>query len=248
MLNRLKELAQRQNDLNERLKELQSALEAAKTAQAREEIEKQLKRLRDQQQQILRDTDELRERMEREENRERMADARQQIEQSREHVRQASEALEEGRVPQAVTERRAGRPGAERPPRGDSQGFLRPFHRGDDRDARPGAEAGRGSEETHGTARRLERSAHSIRSATPESASRSREGLGQQGKQLDQLLDRMRRTVQDAEETEPLLAKELFDTVRKANEQKIADDLKVAEQLVDAGNRRGGRQIVPTRR
>src|SRR4029077_7233921 len=104
VLNRLRELAQRQTDMNERLKELQSALEAAKTPQARDEIERQLKRLRDQQQQILRDTDELRERMEREENRDRMADARQQIEQGREHVRQASEALEQGRLPQAVTE------------------------------------------------------------------------------------------------------------------------------------------------
>ena len=116
MLNRLRELAQRQTDLNERLKELQSALEAAKTSQASEEIERQLKRLRDQQQQILRDTDELRERMEHEENRERMADARQQIEQGREHVRQASEALEQGRLSQA-SPRAPGRPAAERPAR-----------------------------------------------------------------------------------------------------------------------------------
>ena len=35
VLNRLRELAQRQSDVNERLKELQSALEAAATAQAR---------------------------------------------------------------------------------------------------------------------------------------------------------------------------------------------------------------------
>src|SRR5208282_1793087 len=101
---RLRELAQRQTDLNERLKELQSALEAAKTEPARQEIERQLKRLRDQQQQVLRDADELRERMEREENRDRMAEARQQMEQSREHVRQASEALEAGQVPKAITE------------------------------------------------------------------------------------------------------------------------------------------------
>src|SRR5205814_8377097 len=52
ILNRLRELAQRQNDLNDRLKELQSALEAAKTPEARAEIERQLKRLRDQQQEI----------------------------------------------------------------------------------------------------------------------------------------------------------------------------------------------------
>ena len=74
------------------------------------EIERQLKRLREQEQQILRDTDELRERMESEENRERMAEARQSLEESREHVRQASEALEKGQIPQALTEgARAGR-------------------------------------------------------------------------------------------------------------------------------------------
>ncbi len=104
VLNRLRELAQRQNDLNERLKELQSALEAAKTQQAREEIDRQLKRLREQQQEILRDSDELQQRMENEENQQRMAEARQQMEQSRDHVRQASQALEEGRLPQALTE------------------------------------------------------------------------------------------------------------------------------------------------
>ena len=121
MLNRLRELAQRQTDLNDRLKELQSALEAAKTPQAREEIERQLKRLREQQQQILRDTDELRERMEREENRDRMAEARQQIEQSREHVRQASEALEARPALAGRHRRRPGRPATERPPRGAPQ-------------------------------------------------------------------------------------------------------------------------------
>ena len=110
VLNRLGELARRQGDLNDRLKELQSALEAAKDPKAREEIERQLKRLREQQQQILRDADELRERMEREENRERMAEERKKLEEGREHVRQASEALEKGQIPQAVTEgARAGR-------------------------------------------------------------------------------------------------------------------------------------------
>ncbi len=42
--------------------------------------------------------------MEREENRERMAEARQQVEQARENVRQASEALEKGQLSQAVNE------------------------------------------------------------------------------------------------------------------------------------------------
>ncbi len=45
----------------------------------------------------------------------------------------------------------------------------------------------------------------------------------------------MRRTVGEAEETEPLLAKNLFDTVRKADEQTIPEALQQAEQLAEAG-------------
>ena len=41
--------------------------------------------------------------------------------------------------------------------------------------------------------------------------------------------------MQDAEETEPLLAKGLYDTVRKAGDQKVPDELKIAEQLAGAG-------------
>ena len=48
--------------------------------------------------------------MEREENRDRMTNARQELDQGREHVRQASDALEQGRLSQALTEgTRAGR-------------------------------------------------------------------------------------------------------------------------------------------
>src|SRR5438309_6423953 len=62
-----------------------------------------------------------------------------------------------------------------------------------------------------------------------------RTGLEQQEAKLDKLLERMRQTVQEAEETEPLLAKSLFDTARKADEQKIPDTLKVTRRLLDAG-------------
>src|SRR5262249_55982432 len=82
-----------------------------------------------------------------------------------------------------------------------------------------------------------------------------RQGLDEQGKKLDQVMDRMRKTVEEAEETEPVLANELFDTVKKANEQTIPDALKDAGQLVDAGipeeaaksSRRAGRGIAQLR-
>ena len=101
-LNRLSELARRQSDLNERLKELQSALQEARTPEEREEIRRQLKRLREEEQEILRDTDELRARLDSPENQERMADARQQLDQTRDQVRRAAEALEDEKVLQAA--------------------------------------------------------------------------------------------------------------------------------------------------
>jgi hypothetical protein len=234
VLNRLRELAQRQTDLNERLKELQSALEAAKTQQAREEIERQLKRLRDQQQEILRDTDELRERMEREENRDRMAEAQQQIEQSREQVRQASQALEEGRLSQAVTagaraERKLNELREDLRKRASNR-FSEEMTEMRDQARRLDEDQSRLSEQLDKSKRQPE---HSLRDSGERA--QVRKGLDQQRKRLDQLLDRMRGTVQDAEETEPLLAKSLYDTVRKATEQKIPEALKVAEQLVEVG-------------
>ena len=234
VLNRLRELAQRQNDVNDRLKELQSALEAAKTPQAREEIERQLKRLRDQQQQILRDTDELRERMEREENRDRMADARQQVDESREHVRQASEALEEGRIPQALTEgARAGRQFndlREELRKGAANRFSQEMTEMRD-------QARHLDENQKKLSEQLEAAKDRPQTSLRDTGERKKvtQGLEQQQKSLDKLLDQMQNTVQDAEETEPLLAKNLYDTVRKANEQKIPDALKAAEQLAELG-------------
>ena len=60
---RLKELAQRQQDLNERLRELQTALQAARTDQERADLQRQLKRLQDEQRQMLANVDEMRQQL-----------------------------------------------------------------------------------------------------------------------------------------------------------------------------------------
>ena len=56
-LNRLKDLARRQEDLNERLQELQTALTEAENQDEREALERELKRLRDEQRRMLEDMD-----------------------------------------------------------------------------------------------------------------------------------------------------------------------------------------------
>ncbi|QOV88291.1 DUF4175 family protein [Humisphaera borealis] len=101
VLSRLRELAQRQEDLNKQMKELQSALDAAKEEAKKEEIKRQLARLRDQQREMLQDTDQLRDRMEQPENQERMAEAKDQLDKTREDVRKAAEALEQNKTQEA---------------------------------------------------------------------------------------------------------------------------------------------------
>ncbi len=234
VLNRLRELAQRQRDLNERLKEIQSALEAAKTPEARAELERQLKRLRDQQREILRDTDELRERMENEENQQRMAEARQEVQQGRENLRKASDALEHGRIPQAITE------GARA---GERLNNLRERFRNETSNRfaeemnRMRSEARRLDEDQKKINEKLDAWQKQPERSLRESDERKqlRQASEQQTKKADEILDRMRQTTQDAEETEPLLARNLYDTVRQANEQKVSESLKATQQLVDVG-------------
>lgn len=63
VIDRLRELAQRQEDINQQIAQLQSALELAQSTEQRAEAQRQLKRLRDQQQDLLRDADALAEQM-----------------------------------------------------------------------------------------------------------------------------------------------------------------------------------------
>lgn len=234
VVNRLRELARRQADLNERLKETQAALQAAPDEPAKQELERQLKRLRDQQQQILRDTDELQERMESEPNRDRMAEARQQVEQGREHVRQASEALDQGQVSKAITEgTRAGRQLDEvrEDLRKEASNRF-----GEDLNAMRD-QARKLDEDQTKLTEQLEPKGKPTRQGLRDTDDHRqvKESLDRQRKGVDELVDRMRKTVGEAEESEPLLAKKLFDAARKADEQAIGESLREAEKLAEAG-------------
>ncbi|MES2596660.1 MAG: hypothetical protein V4662_15060 [Verrucomicrobiota bacterium] len=102
VLNRLKELARRQEALAEKMKELQKQLDKAKTEQEKQELQNQLKRLEKEQEQLLRDVDDLQERMEKPENSANMAEAKQQLEQTREQVNEAAEKLKQQQLADAA--------------------------------------------------------------------------------------------------------------------------------------------------
>jgi len=237
VLNRLRELARRQHDLNERLKELQSALEEARTQQQKEEIRRQLQRLQDEQRQILQDTDELQARMEQPENLERMAQERQQLDETRDQVRRASEALEKEMVTQAA----ASGTRAERQFDDLREEFRRRASNRFSEELQQMRQAARELDE-----REREVSEKINESAQPQQRQPSlrdegnnREQIAQQvseqRQRLADLQEKMRETIQEAEDTEPLLTQRLYDTAREVQDKKLDKALEATERSVRQG-------------
>lgn len=236
VLNRLRELSKRQNDLNKRLQELQSSLQEAQTEEEREDIRQQLKRLREQQQEMLRDMDELAERMERPENQERMNEQRQQVDETRENIRQTTEALREGQVSQAVASgTRAQRQLEELEDEfrdNASNRFSEEVEQLRD-DARQLDEREQELAQQLQETNQAERNTRSLREST--NRTDLREEFREQREDLEQLLENIRETVEEAEEAEPLMARQLYDSVRDARQQRVDDALDATRQLLDRG-------------
>ncbi len=236
VLNRLRELAQRQNDLNDRVKELQSALAEAQTQAEKEELERQLKRLREEQQQILRNMEELDQRMTEPGNQERMNQERQQLQQARENARQSSEALEEGMVSQAAAEGTR----AEQELRELQDEFQRRTANQFQEDVREMQQQARQLEqrekELAENLKEMDQPAEPSNSLRGDSKrDQIAEGLQQQRQDLKDLLDRMRETIEQAETTEPLLAEELYETIRNTRRENPETALESAERSFNRG-------------
>jgi hypothetical protein len=237
VLNRLRELAQRQEDLNRQMRELQSALEQATEEAKREEIKRQLARLRDQQQQMLRDTDELRDRMDRPENQQRMAESREQLEQTRENVRRASEALEKGMVPEASAE---GARAGER--LNDLRDEFRraaagQFDEAMDRMRQDARELDSKQQALSDQLADMDPAREERQRALRDEGGREQvvKGLRDQKERLEKLLEEMRQTVEESEAAEPLLSKKLYDAARDAHQQKPDQALAGSSQLLERG-------------
>ena len=230
----LAQLARRQNDVDERAKELQSALQEAKTEEERKELERQLKRLQEEQEEIFRDLDELQERMEREENFERMSSEREQLAQTRENVRQASEALEEGRTSQAIASGTRAQREME-----DLQNELRKktSNQFEDQMRNMRDDARELSKNQQDLVQQLDhlmqQESRSLRGSSERET--TEQTLQQQNERLGSLLDEMKDTVEEAEESEPLLSKRLYDSFRQAMHDNVPQALEQASNWFEQG-------------
>ncbi len=231
VLNRLRELARRQNEMSNKLKELEAALRQAESEQQKQEIRRQLKRLREEQIEALRDVDELQQRMESPQNRRRMADAAQQLSDSRSRIRQSAEELEQGMVSRAVTSTtRAGR---------ELEEVRDEFRRRTsgqftDRMREMREQARQLDERQKEIADEIERQLD-LRQKTLVDSGDSREladQIDEQKKSTEELIEQMKEVSEQSETSEPLLSKKLYDTVRQASTSNVDKSLEAAGELL----------------
>lgn len=233
-LNRLRELAQRQDDLNERLKELQTALQEAKTNEQKKELEQQLKRLREEERQMLADVDELRQKMEQSQNAQQMSETRDQLDKTREDVRRASEEIEKGAVSQAMAAGNRAQRDLEK-----MKEDIRKQTSSEFADAMRNMrdEARKLSEKQDELAQQMANEKQNGRKSLSDSNDKEAvtKGLEQQRDRYNELVKEMKEVTQAAEASEPLLAKQLYDTVRKADQEKTDNLLEMTGELFKRG-------------
>ena len=216
VLNRLRDLARRQNTMAERLKEAQAALQKARDEQERQQMLRELKRLRDEQLQALRDMDELQQRMESPQNRRQMADARQQLNDSRSEIRESAEALEEGRLSRAITSatraQRQLEEMREEFQRRSSGQFAEQMRQMRDEARQLDDRQGQIAEEIE---QELEARQKSLGGANTNR--KLAEQIDRQRQSMEELIEQMKAVSEQAETTEPLVSRKLYDTLRRAN-------------------------------
>lgn len=233
--NRLKELAQRQQDVNERLRELQAALQEARTEAEREELRARLKRLQEDQQQMLADVDELRQRMDRPENQSQMANSREQLDQTRSEVQQAAEAMERGNTPQALTSGTRAQQ--------DLQQMRDDFRR------QTSSQFAEDMRSLRNQARELSQRQEDIgqkmdsleepgaRKSLTDSDERKElaSQLDEQKQRLETIVKQATDVTQKAEAVEPLLSRQLYDTLRQAAQDDARNLQETTEDLLGQG-------------
>lgn len=234
ILSRLKELAQRQNDLNKRVKELQSALEEAETEQEKEELEKQLKRLEEEQQQVLRDTDDLQERMEESPNQ--PTEQMEQLQEARENVQRSSEALQQGDLSKAANEgTRAERELKEL--RDEFQKQAAGQFNEQMRQMRNEAQDLQNEQEE--LAERLnnqeQNDADSNRLDGADKRQELVDGIRKGQEAVEDLREQIKQTIEEADELEPLLADELYDTYRETEQSRPDRALQYSAEAIERG-------------
>ncbi len=233
VLARLKELARRQNDLNERLQELQTALAAAADEAERDEIRRELKRLEEEQRRMLAELDDTRQRVDNMPAGEQRRQANQQLEQTREDMQEAGEQLEEGNVSQALASGTRAQESLEQTGedlRENSSSVFSDEMRELRRQARELAEQQETLQERWDE---TDDGPPSLDGSTQHQE--LAEAVGEQRERYENLLERLRQASADSESAEPVLHRRLYDVLRQQGTGGTEQQLRAAEELLRRG-------------
>ena len=231
VLNRLRELARRQNQMADRLREAQAALRQAQTEEQRQEISRELKRLRDEQIETLRDIDELQQRMDSPQNRQRMADTAEQLNESRSRIQQSAEEIEQDMVSNAATSTTRAQRELEQM-RDDFQ--RRTSGQFSEQMRNMLEQAQQLDEQEKEIAEQIQQQTESVQRTLDDSGSNreTADRIEQQRKNLEELLDQMKDISEQAENSEPLLSRRLYDSLRQASTENIDRALEATGQAL----------------
>jgi len=234
VLNRLKELARRQEALAEKMKELQNQMAKAKTEEEKQELDNQLKRLQAEQEQLLRDVDDLKERMEKPDNAANMAEAKEQLDQTREKVMEAAEKLKEDKLTEAANAATRAQRELEKMQEDFRQKTSKKFA---DEMKQVRQQARDAAEKQKQISESLEnqKEAGSEIEKSMQNAAQSRQ-VAEQQENIEKLLNNMRQLSEQAEQSEPLLHRNLYDAVRKAQTGGLEENLKETRDQLRYGS------------
>lgn len=234
VLSRLKELARRQEALAEKMKELQNQLAQAKTEEEKEQLDNQLKRLQAEQEQLLRDLDDLNERMEKPENAENMAEAKEQLEQTRENVMDAAEKLKEEQLADAANSATRAQRELEKMQEDFRQKTSKKFAE-EVKQLRQQAKEAADAQKKISEALENQKPADGDIAQSLQNQAQARQVAEQQEK-VEELLNNMRELSEQAEQSEPLLHRNLYDAVRKAQTSGLEENLQETRDQLRYGS------------
>ncbi|MFG0265648.1 MAG: hypothetical protein ACF8AM_10945, partial [Rhodopirellula sp. JB055] len=235
VLSRLSELARRQQDLNEELAQLQSAMQLADDEEEKEELRRQLERLREQQQDMLRQTDELMERMNSPENASTMQEASEQLEETRENIREAGEAMEQQDVGKALSSGKRAERELETVREEIREQAAGQFNEAMQSMRERARDLNTQQQELEEKLAEMDAPRESPGLRSSGGREELTDALTEQRESLGELMENIEEVVQDAEESEPLLAQNLYDAFREIQQRRAEERLDAASQLLQRG-------------
>jgi len=253
----LKRLREQQEEMLRDVDELKNRMEQAQSQQAQQQNQQnqqnqqsqnQQANAQNQQNQNQKQQDAKQANAEERRQREEMNDARQQVEEARQNIKESAEALEKGLTSKALAEGTR----AERKLTELKEEFRK----------RAAGEFAEDVKEMRRDARQLADKQEALTKKLDDlnkpgqprtlrdtgERKQVAEALGEQKEKLGGLTDKMKKVTEEAETSEPLLSKQLYETLRSAEQQQVEQALDVTRQLLDKGFNDEAKQVAPQAR